>query len=925
MNTLKLILGLGGCAQPNPATMASATVLQDSHAIWMNSRPDPSVDAAAATNTHLEFPEFDGEALQAQARHWGLSLPVFSPAVWANSRRVARWYFCQHQALLWSACEAQIQKQPANTAVQFTVLVDAGDHLASSAYWDVLQQIRVRYPAATSHAVFLLPHPEQEEGAVKARAGAVLTELNVEGQHTWQVTDLTTQQPYAQSKPVWDSVFLHPMPQYPEISIDFHQLVHHVAALTMPNGTEHSLQAAFKHDFHQRSSKPKETHLPRFANVLQVSLQLNMGRLHLALQQQVHAHLLQALADLEQDPQSEVDVVAQGWALDEMALLLNQAGMEGVAQACEPIVKEWQKRGDFFIQQARPHDGAWDEQMRNLHANFQKVYEKHFRGMGAELYYSLSQSRMEALVAQQMQQVEHAMWSQCMAGSVNVATLSLHFADIHKHYRHLQEQYELEQRRLVAAIDERRKHWQNIMAAWQNANKRDRAKVQQDYHLNFMNQLLVEWFTWQCEYKAVTFALYFIQSLLSEYQHLQSSLQHIAAVWQKAALKQQQTAEQTWAEQQQQWLQQVAVEHSHQYLLQPDKNMLHTLMQAWKGQAATWLVEIMSTWTRRLGNFATFAQLQLWLQEGQWQNLPARIAQDCSRQLVQNHCTPEFLQAAFTERVAKLSPVQWQQLSQHAADTLGRLYHRNIKPLGKVLTEFSRQHEYVTVLYPQSMQQDHAIIGLITDTVKRQQAHVSGLASPCVDRISIVLSSTCYLQEWHGYAAMMAAYRLTMKDDKTLWYWHVDGELASLRVMMAANNVRNRDLIRQQLLLAQACEHLRFEQGQCGLYLENPAEPMVFTASNLTELVEQMPLSAVRQLLLHNRALRDEQGWPTSVNVSKQLDAVLADFRQQILPEGVDVADADWQDAGRYVVWVRAVQQIKQHWLRAPAGVTVAN
>ena len=48
--------------------------------------------------------------------------------------------------------------------------------------------------------------------------------------------------------------------------------------------------------------------------------------------------------------------------------------------------------------------------------------------------------------------------------------------------------------------------------------------------------------------------------------------------------------------------------------------------------------------------------------------------------------TPEFLQAAFTERVAKLSPVQWQQLSQHAADTLGRLYHRNIKPLGKVLT-----------------------------------------------------------------------------------------------------------------------------------------------------------------------------------------------------------------------------------------------
>ena len=154
MNTLKLILGLGGFAQPNPATMTSSTVLQDSHAIWIRSQGSPEFDEASATDTQLEFPEFDGEALQAQARQWGMSIPVFSHAVWANSRRVARWYFCQHQALLWSACEAQIQKRPENTALQFTVLIDAGDHLASSMYWDVLQQIRLRYPAATSHAVF---------------------------------------------------------------------------------------------------------------------------------------------------------------------------------------------------------------------------------------------------------------------------------------------------------------------------------------------------------------------------------------------------------------------------------------------------------------------------------------------------------------------------------------------------------------------------------------------------------------------------------------------------------------------------------------------------------------------------------------------------------------------------------------------------
>ena len=60
MNTLKLILGLGGFAQPNPATKASATVLQDSHAIWISSQDGPELDEASATDTQLEVPDFDG-------------------------------------------------------------------------------------------------------------------------------------------------------------------------------------------------------------------------------------------------------------------------------------------------------------------------------------------------------------------------------------------------------------------------------------------------------------------------------------------------------------------------------------------------------------------------------------------------------------------------------------------------------------------------------------------------------------------------------------------------------------------------------------------------------------------------------------------------------------------------------------------------
>ncbi|UOO90867.1 hypothetical protein LVJ82_07870 [Vitreoscilla massiliensis] len=928
MNTLKLILGLGGLAEPNQATMATAHTLSDSHTIWLNS-PHPHDAATSHPNhlyTHIDFPAFDGAALQANARERGMNIPLFTPTVCATSRRVARWYFWQHQALLWSACDEVIAKRPVNTLVQFMLLIDAGDHLASSLYVDCLYQIRQRYPQVSCHLVLLMPHPEHEDVLLKARAGALMAELNALGQRTWQPSDLHTKQAYVLSQPLWDSAHVHGLPQYPEISTDYYQLLAHVQALIAPKSSEHPLQAAWQDEQNKRHSKPKEPRLPRMVSSMQVSLQLNMGRLHLALQQHVQAHLLQALADAEhQAPTATLDVVAQAWALDEQALLLNVASGDGNTPAPEPIVKEWQKRGDFFIQQARPHDGAWDEQMRNLHANFQKVYEKHFRGMGAELYYSLSQTRMENWVAQHMLKVEHTMWSQCLSGKVSVAVLLNHFADIHSHYRQLQEHYEIEQRRLVQAIDERRKHWHTIMQSWEAAPKRDRAKLQQEYHLNFMNQLLVEWFTWQCEYKAVSFALYFIQSLLPEYQHIQASLQHITAMWQKAATKQQQLAHGTWVEQQQQWLQQVGVENSHQYLLQPDASMLQDLLQTWQTQAPTWLHEVTSTWMRRLGNFATFEQWQLWLQQGQWQSLTARIAQDCSRQLIQEQCTPAFLQAAFAKRVAILSNMQWQQLCKHATDTLSRLYQRNIQPLGKVLSEFSAQQACVTVLYPAALETSEAVTQLLEAATQRSPAPVQGRLSTCAERIEILLTSTCYLPEWYGHAALSAAYRSCTQEDKSLWYWHVDGEIPVLREALFVAEARNRDLIRQQLLLAQVFNHLYFCKDHYNLNLADGESDISIAANHLAELVERIPLTLVRKVLLRNRALRDGQNMPALKYMHKQLDMILADFRQHILPAGVDLADADWKDAGRYVVWVRAVQHIKQYWLPQTAKETAVS
>ena len=57
-----------------------------------------------------------------------------------------------------------------------------------------------------------------------------------------------------------------------------------------------------------------------------------------------------------------------------------------------------------------------------------------------------------------------------------------------------------------------------------------------------------------------------------------------------------------------------------------------------------------------------------------------------------------------------------------------------------------------------------------------------------------------------------------------------------------------------------------------------------------------------------------------AAQIGDQLEEVLAQIKRESLPDGIDLEEADWADAGRYVVWSRAAQHLRKQWLKEAGG-----
>ena len=92
---------------------------------------------------------------------------------------------------------------------------------------------------------------------------------------------------------------------------------------------------------------------------------------------------------------------------------------------------------------------------------------------------------------------------------------------------------------------------------------------------------------------------------------------------------------------------------------------------------------------------------------------------------------------------------------------------------------------------------------------------------------------------------------------------------------------------------------------------------MDFITEQLADVVDYIGLDDVQKLVdVHEHMQNEKVFIQEAEQIGNHLEEVLAQIKRESLPAGVDLEDADWADAGPYVVWCRAVQELRKQWLK---------
>lgn len=932
MQTLKLVVSLGGLSVPaaqnlqvadNPISMINTHACK---AIFITDEMNyhPPVISQVSDLKMIEIPKMsdvDAMADDKQLKMRGVA------------RRLLRNHFWQHQALFWSKFDAEIAPYSDQNAVSVVLLVDTTNTLASSICWDVLCQIRLHYSHIRCYLVFLVSqNPQSLNEFEKLNVAALLSEYNGIGQKAWLPSNLDSQKTYAvENLPLWEASFLHELPHKSDVGFDYASLIEQVVSLPQQKLGADTFEHSLKHDFPKLGDINKKVMLPRVISLLKASLQMDMAAAQKMMTQTIQVRLLGLLLQpsriKKSDLQTNEGLLQAGWILDEKSLLLNASVDSGSSAKHESIEKEWQVRGDFFVQQVQDMKKlSWKEKSDELYALFQKAYDKYFREAGVEQYYSLSQSRLERLLEVQGKAIEGKIWNKCFQGEYDLNHLVIQIPEILSYYILLQEKFELQQRRMREEYLTQQSLWHEKIEAWQNSSRRERTRIEQTPMLE-LGQLLKTQYVLQCHYKAFSFAIKLIDTLMPCYQNILNAVDGIKKLWLKQEQIQSETLLQLEADSQNVWVSKNYKNGVHQYLLQPTSSTAQHLLREFVVDLNDWVPEMQATWTRRVGEQGDFSQLFAWIKQGQWLTLVERIAAQISYRLSMQ--TPQSgvspLSLMFEQRLTDLTQLQVQQLSKHIIDSMTSGYKTQWEPLGKVLSEHYQSRSSAAILCSLDLQNPEAqtVVLWMKEIAKRINPNVAVVPTEAEQQIQMVMMHTGYLQEWMGLQHYQSVYQQHAQHDDVLEWIHIDGTAAQLRHVSVQFGQRNLDLVRQQLLLAKISGHLVCKNGGFELFvgLASGLKRHTFITDDLAYLTETIPLRLVKALIHQNRALREKSVQNEITVWNQKLDAILAEMRALYVPEGMDMADMDWKDAGKYVVWTRSVQNLRKYWLVPPESV----
>lgn len=838
------------------------------------------------------------------------------------SRRYARLLFSQHQDWVWSSIVSSMREMGVE-AKNMVILVDMADSFANAVWIDCLFGLKERYPDANIYPVFLMPQMANLSLEAAAVIGAAVTELSQLSQGKWTPSDINSGVPYANKGPLWDVAYLQQCPLTPS-DATYLQLVD--AVLTLSN-VEHNDYGTLRQSLtqeYQKIFKPSNAKsakiLPRFASMLQASLDFDVRALEGHLAEQCQAKLLASLTNtVAADKVQTYDIDAldvMGCVLNSAQLALNQDSCGQKMGTWHVVADDWNKRATALVSQIASTKGDWYVQAEAIASQLRTEYDQEFRQMGAEQFYECSDGRLNQMAQMYVASVEQQLWHVLQEGRSSLSDLQAAVEGLIIHYVQWHQDYLAKQERNIDEIKACAGWWEELSGQWQRGNKRVRADIAAEYPLALVAEQMANLFIERCHYKAHLFAEKLILAMQPYLLDLQQHLYSASEAWLLQATDIQKKLNLTLEHgSSNQWLQQETEAMHCRYLLQPNKASLQLLVNATRNATRDAAPEVNALCMEKMGAASGFGQLLDFIQAGSWQEAVQTAATQVAQAMVRDET--ELMQQLLEQRITELDQQQIQYLGKFALNNLSKHFHQLIQPLGNVLTTQYAVNESACLLCAENIKQHELVSSWLAQCVQQSLPNAKVMALNGGRGAQFIFASTCYLDEWVELPDFLNAYRQFNNSDEALLHLHIDGSNASIAVMQKNSINRNRELIRQHLLLAHATGRLVQQNGGYELKMSDKTEWLNFDTEQLADVVDHIALDDVQRLVSVHEHMQTEQVFVKDAeNMGIHLEEVLAQIKQESLPEGIDLEDADWADAGRYVVWSRAAQLLRKQWLQ---------
>ena len=822
------------------------------------------------------------------------------PTDYRHSRRYARYLFSNAQELFWHAL-TDILDEHRNSLEHIIMLIDMGDAFANAIWIDCLMALQQRYSQASYFPVFLFPDMSIMSAAQRANVGAAALELKQFSLKQWQPQNINTGANYNTDASLWSAAYIQAMPQEQHERC-YLNLANNIVHLALSR--KQQLQTTMT-DYHPSSQSVAMTDndLPQFTSLYHNYVDFDWQALDDLLNQQSVVQAAKWLPYQAHTPDF-FDVER----LQEMKLVLRSAQLGLVPQATDSA---WHDINTVWVLQAQDHqhsqpEGNWHAQLQQLSQHLHHVSQHDFCGVGVSRYFDVSDTAIGQVAQAHSQEVEHTLiqfWCEGRASLFDLKTIleTLIGHDIERH-----QTLALQLETLAREINAYSKWFKTIEQSWHESDKAARQQLVQAHPLAQTTDKMVHAYAQRSHYQATLYASKLLTHLQHHYLQLHQQLDDLINACQVQAASAQTDLDAALASPAPAWQRKQYNQMNCAFTLAPNQHSV-AACAALMSESVNRLLADVQTRCAHTGSWENMLSVLQAPWQGEAANTPM-----ASNEMLE---LPEPLrQQIVQQRILDLDAQEIQTLGMEALCDLQKKVRRLTPDLQPLLDYQQQQQDYsFWAAHPR-------VQALFVNKAVRMTYHRQGLAVPnalegdVVAAVKCVYAHAVHLEEWVQMPLCVKAYRSFRDDETAMLHLHIEGNHLDIAALQQKSWNRNRDLIRQQLLLAYASGNLYAKNADVYCLNLQATEAVYFKHLSLNDIVEHISLQDMQSLLAKHQqehASLQHQAQRIQTNLKSALRTIQA----ETLSGGKLPEDASWQEAGSFIAWHRAAKKLQTGWL----------